>query len=130
MPLINFDIYDNLTKEQVKILADSVHKAVLEAFGVPERDRYQVIRRHAADEMILLDTGLGFERDEHKAIVIQVVSSPRTVEAKQEFYRLVAKYVEENLNIDSKNILISIVENTKADWSFGYGEAQFLTGKL
>jgi hypothetical protein len=26
--------------------------------------------------------------------------------------------------------MISIVTNTKADWSFGEGEAQFITGKL
>jgi hypothetical protein len=26
--------------------------------------------------------------------------------------------------------MVSIVENTDADWSFGNGEAQFLTGKL
>ncbi len=26
--------------------------------------------------------------------------------------------------------MVSIVENTDADWSFGNGEAQFLTGRL
>ena len=29
-----------------------------------------------------------------------------------------------------KNLLIAIVENGDADWSFGYGQAQFITGDL
>jgi hypothetical protein len=27
-------------------------------------------------------------------------------------------------------VMISLVTNTNSDWSFGFGEAQFLTGKL
>jgi hypothetical protein len=30
-----------------------------EAFGVPERDRYQIVNRHPAGEIVALDTGPG-----------------------------------------------------------------------
>lgn len=34
------------------------------------------------------------------------------------------------LGIAPTDLIISVSENTKADWSFGVGKAQFLTGEL
>ena len=130
MPLINIDIFNTWSPEEVKILMHSVHRAVLSSFGVPERDRYQIVRRHAADEMDIEDTGLGFEREIGREVVIQVVSRKRTEESKVAFYHTVAENLQADLGLDSKNLLISIVENGDADWSFGFGQAQFLTGDL
>jgi hypothetical protein len=33
-------------------------------------------------------------------------------------------------NLESSDIIVSFVENGDADWSFGFGRAQFLTGEL
>jgi hypothetical protein len=43
-------------------LLDSTHAAVVDAFEVPERDRYQIVNVREADEVVALDTGLGVER--------------------------------------------------------------------
>lgn len=130
MPLINIDLYDKWTKEEAKVLLNGIHRAVLSSFGVPERDRYQILRWHKEDEMILEDTGLGFERDKEREVVIQVISRKRTEDSKVAFYKAVADNLKEDLALNPKNLLISIVENGDADWSFADGEAQFLTGKL
>ena len=130
MPLINIDLYDKWTKEESKVLLNGIHRAVLSSFGVPERDRYQILRWHKEDEMILEDTGLGFERDKGREVVIQVISRKRTEDSKVAFYKAVAANLKEDLALNPKNLLISIVENGDADWSFADGEAQFLTGKL
>ncbi|AYG01218.1 tautomerase family protein [Lactococcus allomyrinae] len=130
MPLINIDLYDKWTKEEAKVLLNGIHRAVLSSFGVPERDRYQILHWHKEDEMILEDTGLGFERDKGREVVIQVISRKRTEDSKIAFYKAVAANLKEDLALNPKNLLISIVENGDADWSFADGEAQFLTGKL
>ncbi|GBG96857.1 tautomerase family protein [Lactococcus termiticola] len=130
MPLINIDLSDQWSADELRLIADGIHKAVLSSFGVPERDRYQVIRKHAAGEIIAQDTGLGFEREPGREIVIQVVSRKRTEASKVAFYQAVAENLEASLDLDPRNLLISIVENGDADWSFGNGRAQFLTGEL
>jgi len=130
MPLINIDLSDQWSADDIQRIADGIHQAVLSSFGVPERDRYQVIRKHAAGEIIALDTGLGFEREANKEIIIQVVSRKRTEESKVAFYKAVADNLKASLDLNPKNLLISIVENGDADWSFGDGRAQFLTGEL
>jgi phenylpyruvate tautomerase PptA (4-oxalocrotonate tautomerase family) len=129
MPLLRFDVIEGRDEKELKALLDATHRAMLEAFGVPERDRYQIVHQHPAHEMIIEDTGLGFERSKD-LVIISVTSKKRTEDQKQALYRLIVKELGESCGIQPNDIMISIVENGNADWSFGMGEAQFLTGKL
>ena len=129
MPLIRVDTFRNYSDEQLKTALDIIHQAAVNCFQIPDRDRYQIITQHAPNEMVLLDTNLGFTRSKD-AIVIQVFSRKRSKEAKLNFYRQVATELTQALQIKGSEILISLVENGDADWSFGWGEAQFVSGKL
>jgi hypothetical protein len=42
----------------------------------------------------------------------------------------VTEELSKSSSIAPSDVMICIVENTAADWSFGNGEAQFLTGEL
>lgn len=129
MPLLKFDVIEGRDEQSLKNLLDAAHRAMLEAFGVPERDRYQIVHQHPPHELIIQDTGLGFERS-HDLVVITVTSKERTEEQKQKLYKLLAQELHESCGIRPEDIMVSIVTNGDADWSFGMGEAQFLTGKL
>ncbi|WP_147469609.1 tautomerase family protein, partial [Pseudomonas marginalis] len=59
-----------------------------------------------------------------------VISRPRTDDAKVKFYQLLAHGLQEKCGIESRDVVVSVVTNTDADWSFGFGRAQFLTGEL
>jgi 4-oxalocrotonate tautomerase len=129
MPLIYVDIIEGRTPAEVQALADTIHEVVLDAFTVPQRDRYQVVNTHPAHEMVALDTGLGITRSSRVAIV-HVVSRRRTCRQKQRFYELLASRLAEQCGLDPADLVVSITENDDEDWSFGYGRAQFLTGEL
>jgi phenylpyruvate tautomerase PptA (4-oxalocrotonate tautomerase family) len=118
-----------MTADRLKRLADSVHEAMVAAFHVPETDRYQLITQHDADEIIVLDTGLGLTRTED-FVLLRVTSRARTAQQKQAFYEFVARRLESDCGIRSSDIVVSIIENADEDWSFGAGRAQFLTGEL
>lgn len=79
--------------------------------------------------MVIKDTGLGFERSEN-VIVLTVVSRPRDEEMKTTLYRRLVEELEEKCQIQSNDVMISFSINSDADWSFGFGRAQFLTGEL
>lgn len=129
MPLIKFDLLEGKSNEEIQSILDSVHKSMLEAFDVPERDRYQIVYQHKPEEMIIQDTGLGFERS-NDVIVISVTSNKRTQDKKLKFYELVVKNLKKDCGIDGKDIMFNITENSDVDWSFGEGKAQFITGEL
>ena len=62
MPLLRFDMIEGRDEKSIRELLDTAHDAVLKAFGVPLRDRYQIVHQHPAHELIIEDTGLGIEQ--------------------------------------------------------------------
>ena len=129
MPLLYVDLIEGRTPDEIQALLDATHDAVVEAFGVPPRDRYQVVSTHPAHEIVAWDTGLGIERSS-RLVVLHVVSRRRSREMKKRFYELVASNLAERCGLDPADLVISITDNGDEDWSFGHGRAQFLTEEL
>jgi 4-oxalocrotonate tautomerase len=129
MPLLYVDIIEGRTPAEVQELLDATHDAVVEAFQVPPRDRYQVVHTHPAHEIVAWDTGLGIDRSS-QLVVVHVVSRRRPREFKERFYKLLAANLAERCGLDPADLIVSVTENDDDDWSFGYGRAQFLTGEL
>ena len=129
MPLLRFDLIEGRSDAELKTLLDATHEAVVEAFQVPARDRYQVVNEHKPTHLIVEDTGLGIPRT-RKVVVLQVTSRPREQAMKESFYRLLCEKLEARCGIAPADVMVDIVVNGDADWSFGQGRAQFLTGEL
>jgi phenylpyruvate tautomerase PptA (4-oxalocrotonate tautomerase family) len=77
MPFLRIDAFGGRNKQQVKDLLDAVHRAIVSAFEVPSRDRYQVYEEHSESNFIVEDTGLEITRTRN-VIVISITSRPRT----------------------------------------------------
>lgn len=73
MPLLKFHLVKGRTAAEIDTLLDAAHDAMVASFGVPERDRYQVLSEHESSHVRLLDTGLGIVRTD-KIVLIEVVS--------------------------------------------------------
>ncbi|MFU2325625.1 Tautomerase enzyme [compost metagenome] len=129
MPLLKFDIIQGRTDEQLRTLLDGAHQAMVQAFDVPFSDRYQSVTQHRAGELILHDTGLGYSRSDN-VVLLTVISRPRSQAQKVEFYRLLAEQLQVDCDLSPDDLIVSLVENSDADWSFGRGRAQFLTAEL
>jgi phenylpyruvate tautomerase PptA (4-oxalocrotonate tautomerase family) len=129
MPLLRIDLIQGRSEAELKALLDAIHRAMLAAFKVPARDRYQIVQEHPANHMIIEDTGLGIDRTD-KVVFIQVTTRPRGREAKENFYRLLCQELQQQCGIAPSDVVVCVVENSDEDWSFGLGRAQFLTGEL
>lgn len=129
MPLLKFDIVQGRTDAELQALLDVAHQAMVTAFEVPSSDRYQCVTQHKPGELVLKDTGLGYSRS-NNVVLLTVVTRPRTQVQKSEFYRLLAEELYSQCGLSSADLIVSLVENSDADWSFGGGQAQFLTGEL
>ncbi|CAD0094208.1 unnamed protein product [Aureobasidium vineae] len=130
MPLVKIDMIRNVrTPDEIKKLADVVQEIMLEKFAAPPRDRYQVITQHEPYELIFEDTGLHIPRTE-KLILIQIFQQGRTADQKQAIYASLAERLEKECGVPKTDLVISCSANSKEDWSFGLGRAQFLTGDL
>jgi len=126
MPLLRFDLIEGRTDAELKTLLDAAHRAMLK---VLERDRYQIVQEHKRSNMIVEDTGLGIERSD-KVVFLQVTSRLRKKKEKVAFYMLLCEELEQACGIAPSDVVVSIVENSDEDWSFGHGRAQFIKGEL
>src|SRR5271156_2592496 len=115
MPFLRVDAYEGRSKEQVKELLDAIHRAVLSAFGVPLRDRYQVYQEHSAENFIVQDTGLSIERTK-KDVFIGITSRQRTEQQKTHLYTQLVEELKA-CGIEPNDIVVSLVANSDADWS-------------
>lgn len=129
MPLFRFDVTDTRTDDQIATLLDAAYAAQTEALDTVEGDRYQVVHAHPRAHLRIEDTGLGIARSD-AFVLIQVTTSPRSQEEKTKLYELLVRNLERDAGIAPTDVMVSIVENTKGDWSFGHGRAQYLTGEL
>jgi phenylpyruvate tautomerase PptA (4-oxalocrotonate tautomerase family) len=129
MPLVRIDLIEGRTDKEIGELSEAVHDVVVEFFAAPERDLYQVIQEHRSGRLVVEDTGLGFDRTDD-VVLIQITQQGRTEEQKKGLYAALASRLEERVGLRPTDLVVSLVENTRADWSFGLGRAQFLEGDL
>jgi phenylpyruvate tautomerase PptA (4-oxalocrotonate tautomerase family) len=126
MPLVRIDHSDARTNSPE--LASAVHDAIVTVYGIPVRDRFQVITSRPSAMIIAEDAGLGFERTD--PVVIQIFTQRgRSDEAKQALYAELTERLG-SVGVAPEDVFIGYVENGPQDWSFGYGRAQYLTGEL
>ena len=129
MPLVRFDVLKGHSTQYLSDMLDGAHRAIVHSFGVPPRDRYQIVTEHEPTHLRVEDTGLGIERTS-KVVFVSVTSRPRSDEAKVKFYEDLCKELKAACGIESTDVVVNFVINSDADWSFGLGRAQFLTGEL
>lgn len=152
MPLVKIDMIKGVRlPEEIKKLADVVQEVMLQKFNAPFPSspwypptpttpplilltktlttRYQIITQHEPYEMICEDTNLNFQRT-NKLVFIQIFQQGRDAELKQAVYKELQEGLEQECGVPGSDFIVSCSANTKEDWSFGMGRAQFLTGDL
>ena len=129
MPLVRIDVQEGRSPRELRHLADVVQEVVLEVFAAPPRDRYQIITEHPVGHVITEDTGLGYERTDG-VVVLQVVQQGRGAEQKRALYAQLARRLEAECGVRPDDLVVSVTANSREDWSFGRGRAQFLDGDL
>lgn len=126
MPLVRIDHSDARTNSAE--IASAIHEAIVGVYGIPSRDRFQVITARQASTIVAQDAGLGFERTD--PVIIQIFTQGgRSDEAKQRLYAEIARRLDA-VGVAGSDVFIGYVENGPQDWSFGFGRAQYLTGEL
>jgi 4-oxalocrotonate tautomerase len=125
MPLARVDLRTGNSPEYRRTIGDVIYEAMISTLDVLENDRFQIITEHAADELAIDPTFLGIQRSDRCVIIQVTLNEGRTLEMKKAFYNTVADGLHDRLGLRREDVLISLVEVAKENWSFGNGEAQY-----
>jgi 4-oxalocrotonate tautomerase len=126
MPLVRIDISNNATPELAQAISDVVYDAMIEIAKVPQHDKFQIITRHAAEQLIYPSAGyLGIDYTPG-IIFIQVFwVAGRTTDVKKAFYRKIADDLHARAGVRKQDVFIGLIDAAREDWSFGNGEMQY-----
>ena len=126
MPLARIDVAAQISPEIVAAIGDVVYEAMVSVANVPEHDRFQIINRHAHDELIYPAAGYLGITYTPAIVFIQVTwSAGRSIEVKKAFYKAVAEGIHLRAGLRKEDIWISLIDVKREDWSFGNGEMQY-----
>jgi phenylpyruvate tautomerase PptA (4-oxalocrotonate tautomerase family) len=123
MPLQRIDLVAGRPAEQRRAIADAIHRALVETVGVPAADRFQVVAEHVPGALVFPPEYLGVAHA--NVVLVQItLNAGRTLEQKRLLYRRMAELVEA-AGVPRGDLVVSLVEVAKENWSFGDGVAQY-----
>ena len=126
MPLVRIDLNRDAPAERIRIVSQAVYGAMIEIANVPVNDKFHIVTRHSADEIIYPDEGYLGVRYSPDLIVIQVTwVVGRSTDVKKQFYRRIADEIHLKAGVRKEDVLIQLVDSGREDWSFGNGDMQY-----
>jgi phenylpyruvate tautomerase PptA (4-oxalocrotonate tautomerase family) len=125
MPLVRIDLRQGKSPEYRRQIGDMVYRAMRETINMPEHDRFQVITDHPADGLLYDPSYLGINRTDGIVFIQITLNAGRTLGQKKALYARIAELLAKESGIRPEDVLISLVECAKEDWSFGNGIASY-----
>src|SRR6195952_2056085 len=121
MPIIDITLRRGRTSEQLRVLADAVHDALVTEFGVPPEDRFQVIHQCQPDELIYALTYLGGPLTDAFVMIRVLAAAARSVEVKQAFFAAVVANLSRRCGVDPEDFFIVLDHVDRSDFSVAGG---------
>ena len=125
MPFVRIDLIAGRSETEIGAISAALHQALTETMNVPARDRFHVITEHAPGRLIFNADYLDIPRSSGIVLIQVFLSSGRDEAQKRAFYERAAQLLAE-AGVRPEDVTIGLSENTRGDWSFGLGRAQYL----
>jgi phenylpyruvate tautomerase PptA (4-oxalocrotonate tautomerase family) len=128
MPLVRIELPAGKPAAWKRAVADGVHAALVETAGVPADDRFQILSEQTRDMRIVDPNYLGIARTDDFVLVQIFLSAGRSDAVKRSLYAAIARNLASDPGLRPQDAMIALAENTRVDWSFGNGIAQYVPG--
>jgi phenylpyruvate tautomerase PptA (4-oxalocrotonate tautomerase family) len=125
MPLVRISLMKGKPEGFGKKVGEVVYQAMVDTINVPAKDNFQVITEHDKGRLIYDPSYLDIPRTDGVVFIQVTLNEGRTVELTKAFYKAVAERLHNALGVRMEDVLISLVEVKKENWSFGNGVAQY-----
>jgi phenylpyruvate tautomerase PptA (4-oxalocrotonate tautomerase family) len=125
MPLVRIAVPANRDASYRRKVSDAVHKALVDAIGIPPADRFHIVTAHNPEDLIFDPSYLDVARTPGFLAVHITLRRGRAPEKKRALYRAIADNVNAATGTRVEDVMVVLSENDAIDWSFGGGVAQY-----
>lgn len=125
MPLVKIFLRKGKPPEYLRLMSDAIHEALVSEAGVPEDDKFHLIREMEPDHLVAHPSYGNVVRGEDLVVVEITLNSGRSVDVKKALYRRISRNLAREIELRSDDLLVSLVEVDPVNWSFGKGLATY-----
>lgn len=125
MPLVRISLAKGKPAHYRRLVGDAIHRALVDAAGVPALDRFQLITEHEPGDLVYDSNYLGIARTSDLVIVQITLTAGRSLAQKRALYRRIADNLAAAVGLRPEDAWINLVEVAKENWSFGNGAASY-----
>lgn len=121
MPFTRISLNHGKSSEYIHAVSEALHQALVEAFDVPPRDKFQAVHQHGPGELVFDRDHLGGPRSEDFILFAVPAGRPRSTATKAAFYNCLVSLLAVSPGIRSEDVMIIINTTSREDWSFSNG---------
>ena len=125
MPLVRITLRKGRSSEFIREASNAVHDALVATANVPADDKFHIIEEVEADRLVAHPSYGGVSRGEGLIVVQITLNAGRTLDVKRALYADIARRLQESVDVLPDDVLVSLVEVTKENWSFGGGRMTY-----
>jgi 4-oxalocrotonate tautomerase len=125
MPLVRITLRKGKTPEALRDIGEAIHQALVTQANVPPDDRFHIIEEVEGDHLTAHPSYGGVNRSEGLIVIQITLNAGRTAEVKKNLYADIVARLAAGVDVRPDDVLISLVEVTKENWSFGNGLATY-----
>lgn len=126
MPFVQIYLGHHLSAENKKDISLSVHQSLQGHFNIPADDYFQVIHVMQPEDILYPDSYFDVPHTNNLLYVRITARGGRTVAQKQALYKSIASRIAAATPVSADDVVIMLLENDSAGWSFGRGIAQMV----
>ena len=126
MPLVRIDMPAGKPADYRQAVLETVQSAMHAALGVPLHERFHIVTERSPADLAIDPGYLGIPRSSDAMVVQVTLNAGRDAARKKVFYRAIADGLHARVGLRREDVVISLVEVSREDWSFGNGEAQLV----
>ena len=127
MPLVTINLRKGRPPKVRRAIADAVQAALVNILGLPDADRYQLVREYDPENFIHTDAYLDLE-DSTDLLMIEIAFiEGRSDETKKALLKDLNRRLAATGSVRPNDVFVTIFEAGRANFSFGKGLAQRAT---
>lgn len=131
MPFTRICLHKGKSPNYLKALSASLHQALVEAFEVPETDRFQVIHQLEPGELVFDPhylSGPGGPRSDDFVLFAVTAGRQRDHNIKAAFYRRLVDLLAVSPGLRPEDVMVVINTTASDEWSFASGIVNEVVG--
>ncbi len=121
MPFTRISLLAGKSPEYLAAISDSLDRALVDCFEVPEKDRFVAIHQHQPAELIFDRHYGGGPRSDDYVFFHITTGKSRSSETKAAFYQRLVDNLAVSPGIRPEDVMVTVVNSTFEDWSFSSG---------